>query len=80
MSRHTNANTTPTCCQPVDVEVDQPVDVYNNPILYQYTDTVFAIKRFNDAKDGDAFPIPAKIKINAMRAGHTFVTYLFATR
>jgi len=39
-------------------------------ILYQYSDTVFAVRRFNDAKDGDALLF--------IQDYNARVTYLFA--
>jgi len=45
-------------------------------MLYQYSDTVFAIRLFNDAKDREDF-YSCQI---VTRACHTFITYLFAAR
>jgi len=47
-------------------------------LYYKYSDTVFAIGRFNDAKDKDAF-LRYSCQI-VTSAYHTFVTYLFAAR
>jgi len=32
-------------------------------LLYQYSDTVFAIRRFNNTKDGEAFLFPADCNV-----------------
>jgi len=42
-------------------------------ILYRYSNTVFAIRRFNDAKDGDAFLFQPDCKVCASHIRYLFI-------